>query len=360
VEQRERVKALRRTALKRNRETGALEDAETPDPEAELYNRQGEDLLDDAPLCMCFMCCSSFVAPRIPERDASEPDPTLDQVMRNAGFCQDCQKVFYLNETAADLQQALHRYHKRFTVEHPPDYLVGSAKLFRAHHRPTVMAKGSRNVILGLTLEKFVSENFVAEAFFPRVKVVKQGQAEAQGVRQGDKMVAVNGWWLPPGKHHRIWDVFSTLQVHYLGPELRAPVQMVDVTWARSPAEEGPDEGQKQAQADAQQSDVAVVPGPAEGEAPTEPTQPVPQAEELVQPGSVAPESGQEAPVVAPAPPASPTSVVGTDDEDAQKSVVGSPTEVVHSSDVEMSPREEEAVEAGESQPLAAPLEEMS
>jgi hypothetical protein len=44
VEQRERVKALRISARKRNRETGALEEEDAAETQPELYNRQGEDL----------------------------------------------------------------------------------------------------------------------------------------------------------------------------------------------------------------------------------------------------------------------------------------------------------------------------
>jgi hypothetical protein len=72
----------------------------------------------------------------------------------------------------------------------------------------------------------------------------------------------------------------------------------------------------------------------------------------------------------APVTPASPTSVADTDEADAQTSAVGTPTEVVPSSDVEMQPRAEETAEAAtqsaeaaaaaEPQPTAAALHEMS
>lgn len=106
-----------------------------------------------------------------------------------------------------------------------------------------------------------------------------------QGVLPGDRVVAINGWWVPPEGHPRLWHMFRRLQFHYLGLDLKAPVQKVQMTWAR------------------------------EGE----------QAEPAVEPKA-------EEPVL----PASPTSPANTEDVDAMTSAIGTPTEVVHSSDIDV------------------------
>jgi hypothetical protein len=342
VEQRERVKALRRTARRRVRETGALEDLATADPEAELYNRQGEDLLDDSPLSMCFRCCSAFLAPRVPEGDRTESEESLDQTMRVAGFCQDCQKIFYLYDTTADLQQALHRYHKRSTAEHPPSYLEGRYKLFNTYHRPLVMDNGSRHVVLGVSLMKYPEEKAPDELEFPRVIGVKQGQSGAQGVLVNDRVVAINGWWLPPAGHTRLWRTFRQLQSHYLGMDLKVPVQVVEMTWARALADAEPNEEQQAAQAAACRETAAEEAPATSEQVPLE----APQAASVVPPAPTD-SSAPEPPAASAVVPASPTSVADTDEANAQTSVTGSPTEVVHTADVEMLPKAEEATEVG-------------
>jgi hypothetical protein len=222
------------------------------------------------------------------------------------------------------------------------------------------MENGTRNVILGVSLEKFVDETLPDELEFPRVITLKQGQAGAQGVLVNDRVVAVNGWWLPPAGHTRLWRTFRQLQAHYLGLDLKAPVQMVEMTWARALAEAEPNVDQQAAQAAAYRGDAAVEAPSASVQAPV--VEPAPQSSSA----SVPP----DAPVEAPVTPASPTSVADTDEANAQTSVIGSPTEVAHSSDVDMQPRAEETTEvvtqpaeaaaAAESQPPAAPHEEMS
>jgi hypothetical protein len=271
--------------------------------------------------------------------------------MRVAGFCQDCQKIFYIFETAADLQQALHRYHKRSTAEHPPSYIEGRYKLFNTYHRPFVMDNGSRHVVLGVSLEKYPEEKTPDELEFPRVVAVKQGQSGAQGVLVNDRVVAINGWWLPPAGHTRLWRTFRQLQSHYLGMDLKVPVQVVEMTWARALADAEPNVEQQAAQAAACRETAAEEAPSASGQVPLE----APQAASVVPP--VPTDSSAPAPPAALAEtavvPASPTSVADTDEANAQTSVTGSPTEVVHTADVEMQPRAEEATEV-EPQPAEA------
>jgi arginyl-tRNA--protein-N-Asp/Glu arginylyltransferase len=137
----------------------------------------------------------------VSERDEAHGPEMLEQTMRDAGFCQDCQKSFHWYDSAYDLRMALQRYHSRWTPRNPPAYVMEKFKLFTKYHCPVVMDNGSRNIVLGVTLEKFVEDRKVEERCLPFVNHTKQGQSMEQGVCPGDKVVAVNGWWLPPEGH---------------------------------------------------------------------------------------------------------------------------------------------------------------
>jgi len=115
-----------------------------------------------------------------------------------------------------------------------------------------------------------------------------------------------------------MWPTFRQLQTHYLGVAVKAPVQKVTMYWIRLREQPGTSQQQPVAPAVAPEGGNAEVQVPAEVSAPAEPL--------------------LAAKVEEPVPPASPTSVAGSDDINAMTSVVGTPTEVVHSSepDVEM------------------------
>lgn len=204
--------------------------AETTEEPPELYSRQGEDVYDDSPLCVCFRCGCQFQAPPTPVREKPEEPETWEQLLREMGFCADCQRTFHRHETIPELLAAMQRWEARWAVENPPGYVRG-LQLHLAMYKPMLMDNGTRNVVLGLSLD---APGKNEHQHYPVVKTVKQGQSLNQGVMVGDKVLAVNGWWLPPEGHPRLWEVFKALTTNYTGVGVKISVQMVSVVWGRA------------------------------------------------------------------------------------------------------------------------------